>query len=154
MKASVANDLRSWAKGLYPLEAGVEVLIRAFGGRFAQPGHSWIRQGEAAGWWVDERELCDANLEALSGGEQRVLRLVAALLGGHPVSLYETVPGLDRGVMDLILAALAHANGSHEHNGRPVPDPNGRYRSSNGARFSLPRLGSLHPWPELEVGLG
>lgn len=154
MTASVAKELRSWAKGLYPLEAGVEVLIRAFDGRFAQPGQSWIRQGEAAGWWVDESALCDANLEALSGGEQRVLRLVAAMLGGHPVSLYETVPGLDRGVMDLILAALAHANGSHEHGGRPVFDPIGRYRSSNGTRFSVPRLGSLHPWPGLEVELG
>ena len=151
---SVSKELRSWAKGMYPLEAGVEVLIRAFNGRFAQPGHSWIRQGEAAGWWVDESELCDANLEALSGGEEKVLRLVAAMLGGHPVMLYETGPGLDREVMDLILAALAHANRSHEHNGRPFPAPNGRYRRSSDPRLSLARLGSLHPWPAPEVELG
>ena len=44
--------------------------------------------------------------------------------------------------------AIAHANGSHEHNGPPIEDPDGRYRTSDGTRMSFPRLGSLYPWPD------
>lgn len=34
----VHNALHRWAKGLYPLEAGVELLVQAFDGRFARHG--------------------------------------------------------------------------------------------------------------------
>lgn len=36
------TGLRPWAKGLDPLVAAVEVLVRAFDGRFANPGSPWI----------------------------------------------------------------------------------------------------------------
>lgn len=40
MSATRINDwvqgLRRWANGLYPLEAAVELLARAFGGRFTR----------------------------------------------------------------------------------------------------------------------
>ena len=88
------------------------------------------------------------NLAALSGGEARLLRIAASLLGGDPVLLYEAVPGLDREHVQLVLAAIAHANGSHEHSGPPMPDPDGRYRTSDGTRMSFARLGSLYPWPD------
>lgn len=141
--------LRAWAKGIYPLEAGVELLIRTSGGRFADTSQPWIQPGVDPGWWwVDVDQLNDDNLGALSGGEARLLRIAASLLGGAPASLYESVPGLDREHVQLVLAAIAHASGSHEHVGAPAPDLECRYRTSDGTRMSIPRLGSLYPWPD------
>lgn len=139
--------LRAWAKGTYPLEAGVELLIRASDARFAGAGWPWINQGDAPGsWWLDAAQLNEDNCAALSGGETRLLRVVASLVGGEPVDLYENVPGLDREHITLVLAAIAHAAGSHQHSGPPVPDPEGRY-TVNGVRMSLAKLPSLFPWP-------
>ena len=144
-----AAGLRAWAKGIYPLEAGVELLIRTSGGRFASSALPWIRAGEDPGWWwVDVDQFTEDALAAYSGGETRVLRIAAALLGGRPVNLYQDIPGQDRDHVQLVLAAIAHASGSHEHSGRLVPDPEGRYRASDGTRLSFRRLGSLYPWPE------
>ena len=55
-----------------------------------------------------------SNILAASGGELRVLRLAHSLVAGE---LGATIPSLDRDAMALVLAALAHANGSHEHSG-------------------------------------
>ncbi len=45
-----------------------------------------------------------------------VLDIAAALAGdGQPVALGEAVSGLDRKHLELVLAAIAHAAGSHEH---------------------------------------
>lgn len=141
--------LRAWARGIYPLEAGVELLIRTSDGRFATHSQPWIQPGDDPGWWwVDVDQLTDDNLAALSGGEARLLRIAASLLGGAPVRLYDAVSGLDREHVQLVLAAIAHANGSHEHSGPPMPDPAGRYRTADGTRMSFARLGSLYPWPE------
>jgi hypothetical protein len=43
---SAAPDeaLRAWAKGRYSTEAATELLIRALGGRFAQPPWPWIHE--------------------------------------------------------------------------------------------------------------
>ena len=80
---------------------------------------------------------------AWSGGEQRVVRIAASLLGGPAVDLSEDVPGLDRENLALVLAALAHANGSHEHSGvETAPD---------GRPLRFVRLTSLYPWPETEA---
>ncbi len=51
---------------------------------------------------------------------------------------------------ELVLAAIAHAGGTPEHTGAPMPDPHGRYRAGDGTRMSFLRLGSLHPWPEAQ----
>lgn len=45
----VHEALRRWAKGLYSLEAGVELLIRACDGRFANSGQPWVQQATPAG---------------------------------------------------------------------------------------------------------
>ena len=64
--------LRAWAKGLYPLEAAVEVLVRAFNGRFASPGNPWIQPCVQPGWWwLDTAELEEDNLGALSAPDLR-----------------------------------------------------------------------------------
>ena len=114
--SSTHTGLRSWAKGLYPVEAAVELLVRAANGRFASAGYPWVQPGDEPGWWwLDPIAITDDNLIALSGGEQRLLRIVASLAGGQPVNLGANLPGLDRDAMSLVLAAVAHANGSHEH---------------------------------------
>ena len=133
--------LRSWAKGLYPLEAAVEILVRAFGGRFADPGQPWIQPCDQPGWWwLDVTMLVDDQIGHLSGGEQRVLRIVASLAGGAPVSLSDNLPGLDRELTDLVLAGLAHASGSHEH-------PDLHIDHARGVAVLNGRLPSLHSWP-------
>jgi hypothetical protein len=149
MEASQTHaGLRTWAKGIYPLEAGVELLIRSSDGRFAAPGWPWIAQGAQPGsWWLDVTQMNEDAFVALSGGETRSLRVAAALLGGEPVDLYENIAGLDRDHVTLVLAAIAHASGSHEHSGPPIPDPQGRY-TANGVRVSLSKLPSLFPWPD------
>ena len=134
--------LRSWAKGLYPLEAAVELLVRTAGGRFASPGYPWIQPCDQPGWWwLNHEAITQDNLCALSGGEQRILRIVASLAGGQPVNLYADLPGLDRDLMGLVLAAMAHANGSHEH-------ADIRLDHDRGVAVLGGRLPSLHPWPD------
>lgn len=75
-----------------------------------------------------------------------MLRIAAALLGGQPVNLYEDIPGLDRDHLDLVLAAIAHAGGSHQHSDL-MPDPNGKMVTSSGDRMAFHTLGTLHAWP-------
>lgn len=104
----VHADLRRWACGLYPLEAGVELLIRAFDGRFAGAGWPWIV--EARNRWYVDGEVLAQECGALSGGEQRVLRFAAGLLDGPPVDL-TSLSGIDHERQDLILAALRHSGG-------------------------------------------
>ena len=134
--------LRSWAKGLYPLEAAVELLVRAFDGRFARPGSPWIQPCDQPGWWwLDVTQLVDDQIGHLSGGEQRMLRIVASLAGGEPVSLAESVPGLDPDLTELVLAAIAHAGGSHEH-------PDIAFDLERALAVQNGLLPSLHPWPE------
>jgi hypothetical protein len=134
--------LRLWAKGLYPLEAAVELLVRTAHGRFASPSCPWIQPCDQPGWWwLDHEQITDDNLAVLSGGEQRILRIVASLAGGRPVNLYADLPGLDRDLMSLVLAAMAHANGSHEH-------ADIRLDHQRGVAVLGGRLPSLHPWPD------
>lgn len=134
--------LRAWAQGSYPEEAAVELLVRTSGGRFANPGFPWIQPCDQPGWWrLDHNEITADTIAALSGGEQRLLRIVASLAGGTPVNLSADLPGLDRDTMGLVLAALAHANGSHEHADIRI-DPD------RGVAVLRGRLPSLHPWPD------
>ena len=140
---AIADRLRSWAAGSHPLTAAVELLIRAFDGRFAEAGQPWIRI-EDNGWvWLDD-QILHANLGHLSGGERRVLDLVCALADPDPdraVHLADAITGIDRTHLDLVLAALAHAAGSHEHTGVIVD-------ALTGAAH-LRVLGPAHPWPEV-----
>lgn len=111
----VHDALRRWAKGLYPLEAGVELLIHAFDGRFGNPGQPWVQQGDDPGWWwIDADQMIEDNFGALSGGEVRLLRIAASLLGGRPVDLSRNLAGLDREHAELVLSALAHASDNSE----------------------------------------
>lgn len=131
------EKLRSWAKGMYALEAATELLIRAFGGRFASPGYPWVLVEEGRPW-IDFEAIAD-NVGALSGGERSMLLLIASLGGGERVDLSDNLPGLDRNNLELVLAAVAHAGGSHQHSGL-VENPDGSH--------SIRVQEALYPWPK------
>lgn len=135
------HALRAWAKGSYPLEAAVELLIRAFGGRFAEPGNPWIADAHTGQPWLDVDAMTDDAMGGLSGGELRYLRIARSLAGGEPVRLDGDIPGLDRDRTQLVLAAIAHAAGSHQQPGPMLFDTQGRATG-----FDEPP-GSLYPWP-------
>ena len=145
MSATTTSDsvqgLRRWAKGVYPLEAAVELLVRAFGGRFARVGYPWVAQGGGPdAYWLDVEQLTIEHTGVYSGGERRLLALAASLAGGEPVNLYEEVPGLDRDLTALFLAAVAHANGSHDHSNIEIDH-------ERGVALMRGKHPSLYPWP-------
>lgn len=158
MHTQTAQDLREWAKGIYTIEAAVELLIRFQSGRFVAEGEPWIvapreeRRGNMrSGYWLDVDQLtAEATAAAvLSGGERRVLSVAASLAGGSPIDLADAVSGLDRETLDLVLAAIAHAGGSHEHR---VMGTRTFRDTTTGERFEREWpteqvAGSLHPWP-------
>lgn len=134
------EELRAWARGSYPLVAATELLLRAFNGVFAKPGNPWVIQEEGyANVWINF-ELIPDNLGGTSGGERRVLMLAASLADvGVEVNLGDCLPGLDRKILDLFLASVAHAGGSHEHSDFSV--------NADGTA-SFEQLPSLYPWPD------
>lgn len=137
MTTPIAEDLRTWARGSYPVEAATELLIRAFRGRFAQPSHPWIHHDDDC--WVDFDAITDETIGVYSGGERRLLALAAAIGGSRRVNLNETLSGLDRTAVTLVLAAVAHAAGSHQHSDLRI-GPTTRFAH-------LVDLGGLFPWP-------
>jgi len=74
------------------------------------PGIAW-----AAITWTDlEPALAAGRIEG-SSGQLRILRAAASIADGRPVDLGDTASGLDRRHLQLLLAAVSHAGGSHEH---------------------------------------
>lgn len=136
------EDLRSWAKGSLPQEAATELLLRAFEGRFAAPGRPWmIRDAAHGSTWIDFSAIPEYS-GGLSGGERRFLDIVASLGGDHEIPLADVLPGLDRALLDLVLAAFAHAAGSHQHSvlfERP------------GGILGTEPAPPLHPWPRQDT---
>jgi hypothetical protein len=130
---------------MYPTEAATELLLKAFGGKFAAPGNPWVHtstEPEGPGQvraWIDFAAIPE-EVGPLSGGERRFLMLAASLAEDVPVVLGDLVSGLDRENLDLVLAAIAHAGGSHQHSD---------IRSNEDGSMSLGKgyLDSLHPWP-------
>jgi hypothetical protein len=115
----VHEALRRWAKGLYSLEAGVDFLIRARDGRFADSRQPWVQQGDDPGrWLIDGGQMIEDNFNALSGGEVRLLRVAASLLDGPPVHLSRNLAGLDREHIQLALAASLTPVGATNTAGR------------------------------------
>lgn len=142
---SHTDDLRAWARGMYTTEAATELLLRAFGGKFAEPGNPWIHTStepegpNQVSAWIDFAAIPE-EVGPLSGGERRFLMLAASLAEDVPVVLGDLVSGLDRENLDLVLAAIAHAGGSHQHSD---------IRVNEDGSMSLRKgyLDSLHPWP-------
>lgn len=120
---SQAENLRAWAQGTYADEAAVELLCRAFGGHFADDVYPWVKRVDS-GAYLDAHAINETTAGALSGGEQRVLSVVAALCrDGAPVNLREALGSLDQENAALITAAVAHATGGHEIGNRILEWP-------------------------------
>ena len=121
----LGGALRAGARGIHPLEAGTSLLIECgswlhrddFTSRFITAGTS-ISDGitllASTDWEAAVTALHAGELPA-SGGEQRMLLLAASIAGGTPVSLSDTLPGIDRRNASLVVRAVAHAAG--------LPDP-------------------------------
>ncbi len=71
-----SDELRAWAKGSYPLEAAVQLILRAFGGRFADPGNLWIEDADGDRPWLNAAAMTDDKMGVLSGGEAAVDPLI------------------------------------------------------------------------------
>jgi len=118
--------LRACAAGLYPLEAGVALLIANgtflhrddFTSRYITVATS-ISDGTTPMAAID----WDAAITALhagelpcSGGERRLLELSSSLSGGIPVDLRDAVTGLDDGNIARLVTAILHASGKRPEN--------------------------------------
>ena len=109
------------ACGIHPLEAGTGLLVDCgswlhredFTSRFITTGTS-ISNGvtllASTDWEAAVTALYAGELPA-SGGERRMLLLAASIARGIPVSLYDTLPGIDRRNARLVVDAVAHAAG-------------------------------------------
>jgi hypothetical protein len=115
--------LHACAAGLYPLEAGVALLIS--NGTFLQRGDfttRFITCGTSGGTpmaaidWDAAITALNAGELPCSGGERRILQLAASLAGGIPVSLRDTVAGLDACNTHRLITAIRHATGERPEN--------------------------------------
>jgi hypothetical protein len=137
------------AVGDYAAEAAVLLL--------AESGH-WVPRLQAAGlitialdgdavdggpWaavqWGDLDRALRTGVIAGGPGQLRLLRAAASLADGQPIDLADLTAGVDRPELTLLLAALAHAAGSHEH--RDV------VRDDEGTPHAGPLVGPVVPWP-------
>jgi hypothetical protein len=136
---TTTDQLRDWAQGSYPLEAATELLLHAFNGRLATPGHPWIRTDDH-GTWLDGDHIDPDTTATHPINEQRLLAIAGSLAGGLPVDLHHALHDHDRLTLNLILAAIAHAGGSHHHTHLDL----GPHRAITTTHDTHP---SLHPWP-------
>jgi hypothetical protein len=115
--------LQACAAGLYPLEAGVALLISNrtflhrddFTSRFIQHGTSNGTPMAAIDWDAAVTALTSSDLPC-SGGERRVLLLSASLAGGIPVDLRDAATGLDDSNIARLVTAIRHASGKRPGN--------------------------------------
>jgi hypothetical protein len=146
----VENALLRAAFGDYADEAAILLLINF--------GH-WLPQLQSADlitltpevdgegrWaqiaWPDLEPALSTGLIVGSGGEMRVLRAAASIADGQPIDLGDLAAGLDRRALTLLLAAIAHAAGSHDHR-RLTYDGDGIARPGD-------QLPALVAWPVRE----
>ncbi len=110
--------LRACAAGLYPLEAGTELLISNrtflhrddFTGKFIDHGISDGTPMAVIAWDAAITALSTGGLPC-SGGEGRILQLSASLAAGIPVDLRDSITGLDDDNAALLITAILHATG-------------------------------------------
>lgn len=121
----LAGPLRTWARGIYPDEAGVELLIahaaflrrNDFTDRFVVPSTNHTgHQSTASLDWSAAITALDAGDLPCSCAEERILRLAASLGNGLPVNLRDATTGLDARNATLLTQAILHATGH-----RPLP---------------------------------
>lgn len=160
--AHLTSALRAGAVGSYPAEAAVELLIRD-GRWLARPDFvracvcALVDDGEvlAVDWSAAQRHV--TAVEATPA--ERAVGLIAVQLGAYPdpaeapidaqgmPPLAWLLPNLARADVDLVVAAISHAAGTHhhvDHVGEPTPA--GEWLTTpTSPRLSL---GPVHAWPE------
>jgi hypothetical protein len=121
--ARLATALRACTSGIRPLEAGTDLLIdcgnwlhrKDFTSRFITTGAS-ISDSDtllaSTDWEAAITALNTGQLPS-SSGERCTLLLAASIAGGIPVSLYDTLPGIDHRNARHLVKAIAHATGLH-----------------------------------------
>ena len=115
----LADVVRAGAAGLYSLEAACDLVI----------GAGWLHRDDFARFvttaapvtggttelahidWQSAIASRDAGLLPCGSGENRILRLAASIAAGIPVNLNDTLSGLDRASISLVVRAVRHANG-------------------------------------------
>ncbi|WP_454049858.1 hypothetical protein [Cellulomonas sp. Marseille-Q8402] len=109
--------LRAWARGLFPLEAATELLIRA---GFARAQDPWVRRepsdaNPSDAVWIDFAAV-SAFVEPMSAGERRVLLFAASLSGvdDAPAIRLGEMMSVEPRRLALLVAALAHAGGRRD----------------------------------------
>ncbi|HEY3035154.1 MAG TPA: hypothetical protein VGJ54_10920, partial [Streptosporangiaceae bacterium] len=117
--ARLPAALRACASGIDPLEAGTSLLIDCvswlhredFTSRFTTTGTSISDRTTlmASTDWEAAITALTAGQLAASSGERRMLLPAASIAAGIPVSLYHTLPGIDRRNASLVIKAIAHA---------------------------------------------
>jgi hypothetical protein len=117
----LGDALSAGARGIHPLEAGTGLLIDCgswlhrddFTSKFIEVGTS-ISDGvtllASIDWEAAVTALHAGELPA-SGGERRMLLLASSIAGGTPVSLNDTLVGIDSRNASLTVRAVAHAAG-------------------------------------------
>ena len=135
------DAVRRWAQGVYPVEAGAELLIRQ--GKAIYEGAPWLREsgaGRGQRMVSVDTDALKAETARWSGTERRVAGVALSLIGDrYAVNLYEAATGLDPEQLELVLAAVAHAAGSHEAR---MP------RIDGGKLTGYTEPVNAHPWPE------
>jgi hypothetical protein len=132
---NVHDGIRSWAKGIYPTEAAVELLIRT---GLATDDAGFY--GDTDGPFIELRadKIID-RARSYSHSQEKILRLVISLLGEQDINLNDAFRGLDRTNLQLALAAISHAAGAHEMTGWTVNDgDNGIVTNPDGPVISWP----------------
>ncbi len=109
--------LRAWARGIYPLEAATELLIRTGFAKARNPG---VRHEPSDGtgperFWIDFETIAE-HIGAMSSGEQRLLLFAASLSDqpGAPAVVIGDVVSVDPGRLTLLAAAITHAGGNRD----------------------------------------
>lgn len=114
----LAQALRACARGIYPDEAAIELIIAH--GTFlhrddftrhiitSEYGHRGSMTVHAA---IDWAAALSAGALPCSSGEKRILHLAASLATGLPADLRDTMTGLDHRNLALAIDALMHASG-------------------------------------------
>lgn len=147
----VENALLRAALGDYSDEAAILLLITS--------GH-WLPQlqkrglitvdGDVEGeglWahivWPDLEGAVRIGTITGNSSDRQVLQAAASIADGHPVDLGDLAAGLDRHALTLVLAAIAHAAGSHE--------PRSTTHAPDGVPRPGERLPPLIPWPQANL---
>jgi len=120
--SQLSTALRAAAAGIHPDEAAAGLIISH--GTFLHREDflyhvetaACISDGTPMAWidWDAVIAALDGGRLPASGGEKRIVRIAASLAAGHPVSLRDAIPGLDRQSLELVTTAIRRAAGQCE----------------------------------------